>query len=37
MPNQQNGVLSQVDMPTVVHVVIIGLVLLIGYHLLFHR
>lgn len=37
MPNQQNGFLSQVDMPTVVHVVIIGLVLIVAYHVLFHR
>lgn len=35
--NQTNGILSKVDMPTVVHAAVIVVVVLVVYHFLFHR
>lgn len=35
--NTQNGILSKVDMPTVIHAAIIVFVVLVVYHFLFHR
>lgn len=35
--NSQNGLLSKIDMPTVVHAAIIVVVVLVLYHVLFHR
>lgn len=35
--NNSNGILSKVDMPTVIHAAVIVLIALVVYHLLFQR